>query len=169
MNLYDEKLACLENIPPAGEVFLIDFGEDGLHRVVCNVSVIFKTYVQHTLFYHGNFIIPLLKTAHSSLFFIDSGEIIEMSSAPDLKMFSLSKRAQNMSARGIPCKIIEVFTRIHFRSINQLHFLNISLRFLTSLIIRSITSLTFYMNKSGSPFITSTSKFSLLTHNCTIK
>ena len=136
MNLYDEKLARLENIPPAGEVFLIDFGEDGLHRVVCNVSAVFKTYVLHTFFHNQNFIIPSLKAAHSSLFFIDSGEIIQMSSAPDLKMFSLSKRAQKMSARGIPCKIIEVnFTRIHFRSINQLHFLSISFRFLTILVI----------------------------------
>lgn len=49
MNLYDEKSVRLENVPPAGEVFLIDFGEDGLHRVVCNVSVVFNTHVLHTL------------------------------------------------------------------------------------------------------------------------
>ncbi|XP_055305143.1 uncharacterized protein LOC129569919 [Sitodiplosis mosellana] len=86
LNLYDEKLTRLENIPP-GEVFLVDFGNDGLHRVVCN-------------------------DIQSSLFFIDSGEIMQMSSATGLKMFSLSQRAQKMSARGIPCKIIEVLDEL---------------------------------------------------------
>lgn len=36
-NLYDEKLMRLETLPPPGVVFLVDFGSDGLHRVVCNV------------------------------------------------------------------------------------------------------------------------------------
>lgn len=39
LNLYDEKLMHLETVPPPGVVFLVDFGSDGLHRVVCNVRI----------------------------------------------------------------------------------------------------------------------------------
>lgn len=42
------------------------------------------------------------------LLFIDSGEIIQISPKFKFKMYSLSERAQKMSARGIPCKVIEV-------------------------------------------------------------
>lgn len=40
VNLYDGKLAPLEKFPPAGEVFSVDLGSDGLHRAVHNVSFV---------------------------------------------------------------------------------------------------------------------------------
>lgn len=39
LNLYHEKVARLEEFPPPGQVFAIDFGRDGLHRAVCNSNV----------------------------------------------------------------------------------------------------------------------------------
>lgn len=111
MNLYNEKLAPLENFPPAGEVFLVDLDKDGLHRVVCNVST---TILSEKCFFNFKIVSTLLSKDIQSLFFIDSGEILQTPSTSNMKLFSLSDRAQNMSARGIPCKVPEVVSSINF-------------------------------------------------------
>lgn len=108
MNLYDEILAVLEKFPSAGEVFLVDLGNDGFHRVVCNVSALklSKSNNFSPIQFKNVFFITLKENL--SLLFIDSGEILQMPSLSDLNIFSLSDRAQKMSARGIPCKVTEV-------------------------------------------------------------
>ncbi|XP_031632213.1 uncharacterized protein LOC116346353 isoform X2 [Contarinia nasturtii] len=85
MNLYNEKLTRLDTIPPAGVVFLVDLGFEGFHRAVCNIQNI------------------------NTLLLIDIGEIMQVSSAADVKMFSLSSRAQELSARAINCTVLEIF------------------------------------------------------------
>lgn len=45
---------------------------------------------------------------NQSLLFIDSGEVMHGVVESDLTIFSLSEKAQNISARAIPCTVIEV-------------------------------------------------------------
>lgn len=39
MNLLNEQMAVVKEFPPPGEVFLVDLGDDGFHRVVRGVNV----------------------------------------------------------------------------------------------------------------------------------
>lgn len=43
-----------------------------------------------------------------SLFFIDIGYVMEMTSEDDFEFFKLSEQAQQMSARAIRCKVVKV-------------------------------------------------------------
>lgn len=94
--------------PPPNEVFLVDLGDDGFHRAVCSAKVsIILLFVKLGTFLHFSKQIHYLKD-NNAVLLIDIGHVMEITAANDLEIYSLSEKAQQMSARAIPCKVVEV-------------------------------------------------------------
>lgn len=123
-NLLGEKVDILQDLPPPGQIFAIDFGDDGLHRAVSSDTVSISSIIFFRISLQIRFctriqiskneIRLILSKVNQTLFFIDCGEIVEDLDLNKFKICSLTERAQNATARAIPCEVTRVCQYLHF-------------------------------------------------------
>lgn len=106
-HLTNEKVSPMTDLPPAGTVFAIDLDDDGFHRVVCNDDVSAAWMILPFDFDCWSVKKIFISFKANKLFLIDCGEVIDVDDT-QLKLFSLSNKAQKTSAKAIPCTVVQV-------------------------------------------------------------